>query len=66
MEQCLYDATALNRGADDQRAGYNDDNIVPEAGECCLVRHDTGENCGKQRENCNEVVAEPSPYESDH
>jgi hypothetical protein len=66
MEECLYDTTALNRGAYDQRARYNDDNVVPEAGERCLVRHDAGENCGEQRENCNEVVAKPSPYESDH
>ncbi|MCY1536134.1 hypothetical protein D9M68_715770 [compost metagenome] len=66
MEECLYDTTALNRGTDDQRAGYNDDDVVPEAGERCFVRHDAGENCGKQRENRNEVVAEASPYESDH
>lgn len=66
MKECLYDTTAFKRSAYDEGAGDDNNNVVPEAGERYLMRHDAGENCGEQRKDCDEVVAEASPYDSDH
>ena len=66
LQRRLHDAGARDRGADDQRAADDDDDVVGEAGEG-VVRLDDPGGQGRQEGACgDEVVAEASPDEGHH
>ena len=55
-----------HRGADQKRARDDDDDVVAEAGERLVGRHDADQHRRQKGEHRHEVVAQPAPDEERH
>ena len=61
--EAVDEAGIADRGADDERAGDQRHDLVAEAGEGLVGRNDAREHGGEQRQQGDDVVAQPVPQE---